>query len=186
MAFHETQATNHETRLFTRRASQREFRAFHETRDTRHESRLFFETRITKHETRLFFELPPCPELLTIARHCPPLPGSPGAAWQPRHRLHGCIPSPRNRPFPGNKSLLQQIPPESHGPTACLLRRFCLGVTRHESRPLPGARRKPARIPRFSRNTKHETRNTAFYRDTRHESRDTRHETRLFPPFPPP
>ena len=30
--------------------------------------------------------------------------------------------------------------------------------TRHETRPLPGARRKPARIPRFSRNTNHESR----------------------------
>ena len=30
--------------------------------------------------------------------------------------------------------------------------------TRHEPRPLPGARRKPARIPRFSRNTNHESR----------------------------
>ena len=34
----------------------------------------------------------------------------------------------------------------------------------HETRDtgLPGAPRKPARIPRFSRNTRHETRNTAF------------------------
>ena len=39
--------------------------------------------------------------------------------------------------------------------------------TKHETRLLPGARRGvpsgPARIPRFSRNTKHETRNTAFF-----------------------
>ena len=37
---------------------------------------------------------------------------------------------------------------------------------RPETRLLPGARRKPARIPRFSRNKKHETRNTAFFRNT--------------------
>ena len=41
---------------------------------------------------------------------------------------------------------------------------------KHETRLLPGARRGvpsgPARIPRFSRNTKHETRNTAFFRIT--------------------
>ena len=41
---------------------------------------------------------------------------------------------------------------------------------RHETRPLPGARRKPARIPRLSRITRHETRITAFFRP----------ETRLF------
>ena len=38
--------------------------------------------------------------------------------------------------------------------------------TRHETRLLPGARRKPARIPRFSRITKHESRDTAFFRNT--------------------
>ena len=36
--------------------------------------------------------------------------------------------------------------------------------TRHETRPLPGAQRKPAQIPRFLRNTRHETRITAFSR----------------------
>ena len=37
-------------------------------------------------------------------------------------------------------------------------------LTKHETRNagLPDAMRKPARIPRFSRNTRHETRNTAF------------------------
>ena len=47
-------------------------------------------------------------------------------------------------------------------------------ITRHETRNtnhgLQGARRKPARIPRFSRDTNHETRITAF--------------TLFFPPFP--
>ena len=45
------------------------------------------------------------------------------------------------------------------------------GASRHETRLLPGARRKPARIPRFSRITNHETRITAF----------SRAETRPFP-----
>ena len=36
--------------------------------------------------------------------------------------------------------------------------------TSHEIRLLPGARREPARIPRFSRNTRHETQITAFFR----------------------
>ena len=44
---------------------------------------------------------------------------------------------------------------------------------RHETRLLPGARRKPARIPRFSRNTRHETRITAFL-----PSRQTAHARR--------
>ena len=63
-----------------------------------------------------------------------------------------------------------------------------------------GARRKPAQVPRFSRNTDHETRDTAFMFFTNHgfyasclgatavlpawfwghESRDTNHESRLF------
>ena len=50
--------------------------------------------------------------------------------------------------------------------------------TSHETRLFPGARRKPARVPRFSRNTKHETRITAFsaFPTNSHE----------FPPPPPP
>ena len=42
----------------------------------------------------------------------------------------------------------------------------CKVLTNHETRLLPGARRKPARIPRFSRNTRHESRITAFFRIT--------------------
>ena len=50
---------------------------------------------------------------------------------------------------------------------------------RPETRLLPRARRKPARIPRFSRNTKHETRNTAFFRNTAFlPSRQTAHARR--------
>ena len=131
-----------------RSASQREFRGFHETRDTNHGFFLAF-SPIT-----LWM---PWPVLPTIARYCSLLPGSPGAVWQapralrqPGHRLHRCIATPRKRPFPGNKSPLRKIPPESHG------------------RPDPQGFR-------FSRITKHETRNTAFFRNTNHE-------TRLFSP----
>ena len=50
---------------------------------------------------------------------------------------------------------------------------------------LPGAPRKPARIPRFSRNTRHETRITAFFRNTAFMLfMNHSFPTHDFPPFP--
>ena len=128
--------TRHETRdtaFLVRGASQREFQGFHETRDTKHESRLFI-------ETRLFFESPPwfpahdCPPLPGIAHYCPAPPGPhgrrPRALRQPGHRLPVCIASPRNRPFPPNKS-----PPTANAAREPRPRRLPgFWVTRHETR----------------------------------------------------
>ena len=62
---------------------------------------------------------------------------------------------PGHRPHPSRRGATAAPPPG-------------FWVARHETRNTAflGARRKPARIPRFSRNTKHETRITAFFRFT--------------------
>ena len=100
--FHETRNTRHETRPFLGLTECR-FRAtaalppgvFHETRNTayararRKPARIPRFSRNTRHEIRItafsrpFFSPFPSPRLaslLTIARNCPLLPGSPGAA----------------------------------------------------------------------------------------------------------
>ena len=89
--------------------------------------------------------------------------------------MQASVPAPPGRPFPPPGHCL----PARYGaawaawgaPSRCprnirASNRAIRVFTNHETRLLPGARRKPARIPGFSRNTKHETRNTAFFRIT--------------------
>ena len=166
-----------------RGASQREFRGFHESRNTRHETRPFFETRLLRPFGSPWVRegwrhkklpsgplLPPeshcfpvhhCSLLFAIVRHCSPknivLRQSPRAArsllscalWRGMGRLwRGMGGMGRPEPLSAHRPRRQQRLSGFHETRD----------PRHETRLLPGARRKPARIPRFSRNTNHESR----------------------------
>ena len=88
-----------------------------------------------------------------------------------RHRLHGCIASPRNLPWPAGLAKWRgkgRTGHESGLSRLSLVTSHCFyAFDETETRDTKqgfrrGARRKPAQVPRFSRNTRHETRITAL------------------------
>ena len=122
----------------------------HETRDTKHESRLFIDSRLFCRLDALPGIAHVCPALPTIARlHRGRMATASSASWM--HLVPAQPSLSREQEPPPTNTAREPRPPRPPG----------FRVTRHESRHL-GARRKPARIPSFSRNTKHETRITAF------------------------
>ena len=154
-------ATNRETRPLTRRAAQAgpssELFTKHETRNTNHGffSKHGFDGRSGRHGSgRVASRKTAARSLLSCA-----LWSGMGRLWRGMGGMGGM-----GRP----EQLSAHHPHQQQGHSGF-----------HETRdPRPGycqARRKPARIPRFSRNTKHETRDTnhGFYGF--HETRDTKH-----------
>ena len=147
-----------------------------------------FQFTIVHHCSPLFTIVHYCSPLFTkniVLRQCPRTArsllscalwrgmGGYGAAWAaavPRAGNTACRFSPATR----HATCFFPVPPATpRRATPSPANRFSR-ITRHETRNtnhgLQGARRKPARIPRFSRDTNHETRITAF--------------TLFFPPFP--
>ena len=123
---------------------------------------VFHESRITSHETRLFF---------SVVRD----------GWRHRKPPSGPLPPPASRCFPVRHcsplfTIVQQkncsAPLPSRRPVAAFLRvvaRHGAAMERHGRPPSPA----PAtRTVRFSRITRHETRDTAFMLFTRQESRN--------------
>ncbi len=149
------------------------------------------EIRDPKHGLYAFHESQlPYPRFPTISHHFPRFPGisrpphplrrssvhaqsaflgqPPGTAAPARSLLSCALRSGMVRQWRGMGGMVPPEPLSAHHPHQ---QQGLSGFhetrdPRPETRLLSGARRKPARIPRFSRNTRHETRITAFFRNT--------------------
>ena len=143
---------------------------FHQTRDPRPETRPLCFSRITaslptiSHHFPRFpgISRPPHPPLRRSSVHAPSafLGQPPGTAAPARSLLSCALRSGMGRLWRGMGGMVPPEPLSAHHPHQ---QQGHSGFhetrdPRSKTRLLPGARRKPARIPRFSRNTKHESR----------------------------